>query len=213
MRLILSTQSLTFLDMRSRNTHIVGLVRPLPRMAEATQRRSLEEIGAEQVFNLADEDDAAALDRIRIGDTVAVYELHLLASRSVRSTHPHTLLFWWLRHLVDRRVALIEARTGRRVDLAEAGDIPALLDMLLPAVRTISVGVRGRAVVATARTNGAKSGGAPQFDPSKNRSLVEAVHYAPRDKRLKGKAFIKALRRLGWSRAYAYKHLGSRDGK
>lgn len=209
----MSIYCVTSVDMRSKDTHIIGLIRPLPRMAEVTQRRSLAEAGVERVVNLADEGDATVLDRIRVGDAVAVYELHLLASRAVRGVHPHTLLFWWLGHLAARRVKIIETRTSKRVDLSDASDLPALLDLVLPAVRTISVGVRGRAVVTTARVNGAKSKGAPRFDHTRNRAAVEAVHYGPRDTRLKGAAYVRALRRLGWSRSMACAVLGSRDGK
>lgn len=204
--------SVTSMDMRNVDKHQFGLVRPLARWAEATQRRSLAAAGVDRVVSLADERDEDVLGRIRVGDAVAVYLLHLLADRDRLGVHPRTSLFWWLRHLAERRAVIVETGTGRRADLVQISDYPVLWDMVAEAVETITRGTRGRAIVRRARENGA-AGGRQPFDETRNREAVEAIHYAPPDKRLTGAAYRKALRRLGWSRAMAYRFLQGRDGR
>lgn len=198
--------------MRNVDKHQIGIIRPLPRWAAATQRRSLEEAGISNVVSLDATPDVDAMARIRTGDTVAVYLLHVLGDRDVPGVHARLSLFWWLRHLAERRVTLVETGTGRRANMALAEDSPALWEMAGEAIETITRGTRGRAVARRARENGA-GGGRKPFDPTKNRAAVEAIHYAPPDKRLTGAAYHKALRRLGWSRAKAYEHLQGRDGR
>lgn len=204
--------SITSKNMRNVDKHKIGIVRPLPRWAANTQARSLAEAGIGNVVSLDDMPDVDALSRIRTGDTVAVYLLHVLGDRAAPGIHARTSLFWWLRHLAERRAVIVETATGRRANTAQPADTPLLWDMVSEAVETITRGTRGRAAVRRARENGA-SGGRKPFDPAKNREAVEAVHYAPPDKRLTGEAYRKALRRLGWSRAKAYEHLRGRDGK
>lgn len=198
--------------MRNVDKHQVGIIRPLPRWAADTQARSLAEAGIGSVISLDAVTDVDAMARIRTGDTVAVYLLHVLGNRDVPGIQARTSMFWWLRHLAERRAVIIETGTGRRANTADLADSPLLWDMVSEAVETITRGTRGRAVVRRARENGA-SGGRPTFDPTKNRESVEAIHYAPPDKRLTGPAYRKALRRLGWSRAKAYENLGGRDGR
>lgn len=200
------------MDMRNVDKHQIGIIRHLPRCAADTQARSLAEAGIANVVSLGTTPDVDAMDRIRTGDTVAVHLLHVLGDRTVPGVHARTSLFWWLRHLAERRAVIIETGTGRRANTAQPTDSPALWDMVSEAVETITRGTRGRAAVRRAHENGA-NGGRPTFDPTKNREAVEAIHYAPPDKRLTGSAYRKALRRLGWSRAMAYRHLHGRDGR
>lgn len=190
----------------------IGIIRPFNRWSAAVQLRSLAEAGIDAAFNLADEADADVLSAIREGDTVHVYLLHILGKRGMKGVHARTSLFWWLKHLAARRAVIVETATGRRANTALHGDNLVLWDMVAEAVETITRGTRGRAAVRRSRENGAL-GGRPPFDPSRNRAEVEALHYAPPDKRLTGTAYVKALRRLGWSRAKAYEHLQGRDGK
>jgi hypothetical protein len=201
------------MDMRIVDKSKLGIVRPLPRWAEATQRRSLASEGFDHVVNLAEDDDNDVLSSVRARDTVAVYLLHVLAHRELPGINPRTSLFWWTLHLVQRRAVIVETATGRRADTAQIGDIPILLEMLGEAVETVTRGTKGRAVVRRAQENGAKSEGRPRFDPTRNRALVEAVHYAKPDKRLTGHAYIDRLRRLGWSRSKAFHILGPRSGR
>ena len=198
--------------MRFADKHHVGLVRAMPRWSEAVQRRSLAEAGVERVASLGDMPDADVIGGIRVGDTVAVYLLHILAERTRPGLHARTLLFWWLRHMAERRAVIVETGTGRRADLGQIGDYPVLMDMTAEAVETLTRGTRGRAAVRQARDAG-QLGGRPAFDASRNREAVEALHYAPPDKRVTGAEYHRRLRRLGWSRAMAYRHLGGRDGQ
>jgi hypothetical protein len=185
----------------------------MPRCAEATQRRSLAEAGIDAPIDITDADETVLLAPVRAGDVVAVHMLHVLADRKLIGTHPRSHLFYWLRHLAARRAVIVETATGRRVDLRQISDYPILIDMAAEAVETITRGTQGRKAAQIARENGYKSDGRPRFDPAKNRQAVEAVHYAKPDRRLTGEVYTTALRRLGWSRAMAYRHLGGRDGK
>lgn len=194
--------------------NMVGLVRPLPRWSEARQRRSIEREHSCRVVNLADgADDNAALKWVRPRDTVAVYLLHILADRSSFGIHPRSSLFWWVEHLSRRKAIIVETATGRRADLSKISDYPMLFEMMAEAVETITRGTVGRRAQQLAQGNGALSDGTPKHDPTLNRADVEAIHYAPRDKRLTGKAYEDAIKRLGWSRAVAYRELGPRDGR
>lgn len=188
--------------------NITGLVRALPRCTIATQMLALDEVGVSSVVDLGVVGNAAMND-LRLGDHVCVYRLHLLAQRKVPGTHPRTFLAWWVTHLVKRRAVIIEAHTGRRCDTAKAVEFPVLIEMYAEAVEEITRGTRGRAA-AVARENGAKSAGKPTFDVTKNRAHVEAVHF---DQRVTGKEYRRRLRRLGWSRAMAYRVLGPRGGQ
>lgn len=203
------------MDMKKVDKTRVGLVRPIKRWSEATQRRSLAEAGFESAVVLGEIDDAVVLGDVRERDTVAIYELHLLASREPGAEHPHTRLFWWVGHLVRRRVIIVETATGASIDTANIEEMPALLDRTLEAVRTISAGYRGRAAHRQPREGAAKGGRKP-FDPQRNRAEVEALHYkVPGDKGYipDGPQYVKRLRRLGWGRSKAFDILGPRSGR
>jgi len=199
--------------MRLSDKHQTGMVRPLPRWSEARQRRSLDADGVKRVLDLPRIGDEAALVNVRKGDVVAVYLLHILADRSTLGTHPRSSLFWWVEHLVRRGATIIETATGRRADTSQISDIPILLEMMAGAVETITRGTVGRKAAMLARENGALSDGRPKRDNEKHRETARAIHLAPRDTRLTGQAYIKALAKLGWTRSAAYHEFGGRDGE
>lgn len=190
----------------------IGIVRGLPRYAEARQRRALAAADVQRIIDLGETGDEAAINSIRRRDAVVVDMLHILADRSTLGVHPRASLFWWIEHLVRRSAVIVEVGTGSRVDTSQIKDIPDLISMMAPAVETITRGTIGRKAMMLARENGAMSEGRPKRDNQKNREAARQIHLAPRDKRLTGRAYLDALAKLGWTRTAAYNEFRERDG-
>ncbi len=193
----------------SKQTRIIGIVRPWTGHPADRQREAVKEAGATVILTIPDEcptwRDAVRL--VRRGDVAAVHWLQLIAEpKSAKVRHPAMDMRDALEAIDGKPAVLLEVGTGRRSD-----DAKQRAAMIADAARSLGAG--GRSLSSEqARINGAAAGtkrGRPKavFAPDVRRAAREI--WKSRDVASWKDARV-LLKPLGYTPDRAYAEFGPR---
>jgi len=195
----------------SKQTRIIGIVRPWTGHPADRQIAAVKAAGASVILIIPDECATwrKAVGLIRRGDVAAVHWLQLIAEpKSAKVRHPAMDMRDALEEIERRGGVVVEAGTGRRSD-----DAKQRAEMIADAARSLGAG--GRSLSSEqARINGAQAGAkrgrrrSPIVDA--NKTAAESIWYSR--KVATWKDADKLLRPLGWTMYRAHLELGPRDG-